>query len=527
MNWSEQKSAFIKNTNKSKSISVLLVLCALLQEHVSAHAEDLNLPDLPGKEQASYDGVLRGVATQLQQTAKREALQREQRDNPSAFLDAQTTQLIAQHKGAPLSNVSLPIGSANYSLGKDALSVSTPDSRLRLGTGSANGGVASRLEYAGLINERFAVGLGAQLGKYQSEILTRNIYVTEDKKLEIDVALSYMKGKPKFDFDSGAERLSASQIAGVASTRRLFAPEDGLGLHSVGASVWGSQARSPNNLASKTVIEDTAAYFKMLIDPRRISLGRMNGQSLDLQYATSPSMVLNGSLGTEQVVYPMGDGTRESHRRPYFAGGMKYELANNTVLDMRLASGVANSVTVGITGESTRLALNVMRGRDGAPNNTSLMLYVDVLKLLAPPKKHLHGHALALKESLHHHSHAALLDKASSRHLHLPHAILAKVDHTGVQKIQIDKAGLPDGSKVVADQRALLISVGSGALTLAHFKHNGAAQALMPQFGLSPATVTVAVADLPKSSAVDSYELHVVDALGATYEVKLSSTASR
>lgn len=512
------KSKWIAATHKS--IPALLLCCSMSD----GRAEDLTLPDLPAREQVGADGVLRAVATQLQQSAKREAAQRAQRNNPSAFVDAQTAQLISQNNSM-MPSMAVPLGNASVSLSKDTLAVSTPDSRLRLGAGSANNGVASRLEYAKLLNERYALGLGVQLGKHQSEFLTRNIYLTEDKKLEFDVALSYMKARPKFDFDSGAERLSVTQFSGVASVRRLFAPEDGIGLHSLGASIWGSQARSPNNLSEMIVINDTPTYVSILSDPRRISLGRMRGQSLDAQYATSAAAVFNASVGAEQVIYPMADGTRESQLRPYLAAGLKYEMENKTMLDLRLASGVSNSATLSVSGAATRLALSVARGRNGAPNNTSLMLYVDLLKLLDPARKNQDAPSLALKESLQRYSDAGLLDKAATRPMQLPQNVLAKVDHTGVRKVTVEKAGLPPGSKYNADYKHLLIAVGTGALTLVNFQRNGVVQALMPQFVLSSGAVTVDVHNLPASTSPDKYEIRVMDASGSVYSVKLSSSA--
>ncbi|MFP3700241.1 hypothetical protein SB758_32715, partial [Burkholderia sp. SIMBA_013] len=113
------------------------------------------------------------------------------------------------------------------------------------------------------------------------------------KQYEFDAAVSLMKGRPSFDFDSGSARVPVTQLAGVLSARRLFTPESGLGLHALGASAWGARAHSRNDLSSRTVLEDYANYTRVLYDPRRISTGRLYGASVDLQYAPSSSLVLS------------------------------------------------------------------------------------------------------------------------------------------------------------------------------------------------------------------------------------------
>ncbi|CUJ48570.1 Uncharacterised protein [Achromobacter ruhlandii] len=493
-----------------------LVLCgAALAPVVGLAANPTRPPDLPAP-QADHKGALeRAFATFLRGAAKADQARRDARSQPLLAAAAP-----AHASSTP--NLTMPLGDGSLSLGRDSFALSTPDSRFRVGAGAMDSAPIGRIEYATLITDRFALGASMQLGEYQRELIGRGLFVDASKQYEFDAALSLMKGRPSFDFDSGSARVPVTQLAGVVSARRLFSPESGLGLHALGVSGWAARAHSPNNLSSRTVTEDYATYTRLLYDPRRIATGRLYGASVDLQYAPFSTLVLRTSLGMESERYPMGNGTVESRHRPYLSGGLKFALYEDYLLDLQVSNGVSRDLVASLSGDKARLSFGMSRGRDGALNSKTVMVYVDLMKFISPSRHAADDTSLALRESLQQYAGARLLDKAVTRPDRIPQTFLAKVDRTGVQEVFIEKAGLPPGAKLSADSRSLNVAVGSGALTLVSVQKNGAALSAAPQFTVSPGQVNVALMQLPVPAAIDEYVVRVTDAALATYNVTIT-----
>ncbi|WP_157809370.1 hypothetical protein [Achromobacter ruhlandii] len=474
------------------------------------------LPDLPASQAGDKRELERAFASFLQESARAEQARRDARGNPMMAAATGT------RMGASNPNLTVPVGDGTVSLGRDSFALSTPDSRFRVGGGAMDNAPIGRIEYARLITDRFSLGASMQLGEYQRELIGRGIFVDASKQYEFDAAVSLMKGRPSFDFDSGSARVPVTQLAGVLSARRLFTPESGLGLHALGASAWGARAHSRNDLSSRTVLEDYANYTRVLYDPRRISTGRLYGASVDLQYAPSSSLVLSSSLGLEHERYPMGDGSVESRRRPYLSGGVKFALYKDYLFDMRVSTGVSRDLIASLSGDKARLSFGMSRGRDGALNSRTVMVYVDLMKLILPSRDTADDTSLALRESMQQYTGARLLDKAITRPERIPQTFLAKVDRTGVREVFVEKAGLPPGAEVSADGQRLTIAVGSGALVLASVQKNGADIGISPQFSVVPELLVVDLPRLPVPTATDEYLVRVTDATTSAYNVKIT-----
>ena len=494
--------------------ALLLALAAAFASPTPAKAA--GLPDLPAPQAGDKRELERAFASFLQESARAEQARRDARGNPMMAAASDT------RMGASNANLTVPVGDGTLSLGRDSFALSTPDSRFRVGGGAMDNAPIGRIEYSRLITDRFALGASMQLGEYQRELIGRGMFVDASKQYEFDAAVSLMKGRPSFDFDSGSARVPVTQLAGIVAARRRFAPESGLGLHALGASAWGARAHSPNDLSSRTVVEDYANYTRVLYDPRRISTGRLFGASVDLQYAPFSSLVLSTSLGLEHERYPMGDGSVESRHRPYLSGGVKFAVYKDYLFDMRVSTGVSRDLVASLSGDKARLSFGMSRGRDGALNSKTVMVYVDLMKLISPSRYTADGSSLAMRESLQQYTGERLLDKAVTRPDRIPQTFLAKVDRTGVQEVFIEKAGLPPGAKVSADGQRLTIAVGSGALTLAAVQKNGAAVATPPQFTVAPAQLSVDLFRLPVPAQTDEYVVRVSDATLATYNVKIT-----
>ncbi|ALX82124.1 hypothetical protein APT56_02475 [Achromobacter denitrificans] len=474
------------------------------------------LPDLPAPQATDKRELERAFASFLREAARTEQARRDARANP--LMAAGT----GPRAGAFTPSLTVPMGDSRLSLGRDSFALSTPDSRFRIGGGAMDDAPIGRVEYSRLITDRFALGASMQVGEFQRELIGRGIFVDASKQYEFDAAVSLMKGRPSFDFDSGSARVPVTQLAGTLAARKLFAPESGLGLHSLGLSAWGARAHSPNDLSSRTVIQETPDYTRLLYDPRRISTGRLYGASLDLQYAPFSSLVLGTSLGMEHERYPMGDGSVESRRRPYLSAGLKFEVYKDYLLDMRVSNGVSRDFVATLSGDKARLSFGMSRGRDGALNSKTVMVYVDLMKLISPARYTADASSLAMRESLRQYTGERLLDKAVSRPEHIPQTFLAKVDHTGVREVFVEKAGLPPGATVSADGQRLVVAVGSGGLTLESVQRNGAALSAPPQFTVAPAQLTVDLFKLPAPAQTDEYVARVTDATMASYNVKIT-----
>lgn len=492
----------------------LALSAACLLPVIGQAAGSAGLPDLPAPQSGNHREIERAFASFVQEAAKADQARRDARDN--------SLMAAATPRGAGMSGMTVPMGEGSLSLARDSFALSTPDSRFRIGGGAMDDAPISRIEYSTLVTDRFALGASVQLGAWQRELIGRGIFVDPSKQYEFDAAVSLMKGRPEFDFDSGSARVPVTQLAGVLSARRLFAPESGLGLHALGASAWGARAHSRNDLSSRTVVEDYANYTRVLYDPRRISTGRLYGASVDLQYAPFSSLVFNTSLGMEHERYPMGDGSVESRHRPYLSGGVKFAVYKDYLLDLRVSNGVSRDLIASLSGDKARLSFGMSRGRDGALNSKTVMVYVDLMKLISPARYTADDTSLALRESMQQYTGARLLDKAITRPDRIPQTFLAKVDRTGVQEVFIEKAGLPPGAEVSADGQRLTIAVGGGTLALAAVQKNGADIAIPPQFTVASAQLAVDLFRLPTPAATDEYVVRVTDASMATYNVKIT-----
>ncbi|OUM72416.1 hypothetical protein AUC60_17730 [Pseudomonas caspiana] len=479
-----------------------------------------DLPDLPMEASPEFPlgQMMEAAAAQLSETARRESIHQE------FGMSALETSSDAESQRESVSNLSIPLADKNLSLGRHSVSVSTQDTRFRLGGGISGGEAATKIELGKLFSDRFAVGGMGQFGKHQSEWVGRGVYLTPDKKYEFDNALSFMRGTPLFNFDSGETRTPVTQVSGVSSVRHLFHPESGIGFHSIGGSVWAAQAQSKSNLAAKLVIKETPTYYSFLYDPREIATGKLKGTSVDAQYAPTQSLVFNGSIGMEEVSYAMGDSSKEIQRRPYFSGGVKAELFNNSLVSLGVSNGVARNLSLGMSYGISRLTVGVSSGRDGALSNKSLMFDIDLGALLSKKSagSNEFSSSLARRESMQVYSSQALLEKAVTRPMKLPSSFLAKVDRTGVKRVTVDKSKLPPGTKVSANSNEVVIPIGIAGLRLVSAKRNGSDIGLPDAFVLGSGEVSLRTNNLPVPGGIDTYTLRVVDSVGATYDLKVS-----
>lgn len=510
-----------------KCYPILIITLTLFSEAI--RAQKIELPELGGESKKSMssmlDSAMNSMAENLKSQQNYELLRTSSKTGSTFNGEADESRSRQEELGQ---SFSFPLGDYQFSLGRNLVAISSPDVRFRVGgifgSGDGGSGSATRFEYAKLVNDYFAIGGQALLGEYQKEVVGRGVFLSKDKEYELDAALSFMKATPLFDFDSGSERVSVSQPSGIISLRHLYRPVKGVGLHSVGASLWAAHAQRSDKAEAKTVVTESPDTYDFLYDPRQLALGRLRGTSLDLQYAPLSSLVFNGSFGAEEVVYSMADGSRNSERRPYISGGLKMELAKDTHFNIKASDGISKNFTIGLSRGAAQLSVGVSEGRAGALSNKTIMLDIDLGKLLWPESMGTGEAAfvsLAERESFERFSSDSLIDKASSRPVQLPQNILAKVDRTGVQRVSVKKQNLAPGTTISGDFRELFVPVGVGALKLVSLLRNGVVSSQAGSFVLGSGKIVVNLFSLPSPSGVDRYVIRVIDASGATYDVKV------
>lgn len=388
----------------------------------------------------------------------------------------------------------------------------TPGSSYGLGV-KANG--------AYLLDKSVAVGANLLLNKNMKEAVFNGVWMPEDTNLKAKFSASYMVGQQDFNFYSGNSSANLSQVSYYFSTQYVVPKEKSDYLHSVGVSTWGSKANQTNNPDPIYSVATTSTAYQIMMDPRKLAVGTLQGESLDTQVGITKQVIAKASMGYEILKFPFSDGTQELDRRMYQDYVVQYQPIPELALLAGYKMGAAlNNVMLSAAYAQWKITGFKNNGNNGITGNQGVLLSYSIpldgnAKLAAVgtlTRPELIGNS------------TYILRDAATRPVQLPQAFLAKVDTTAVKMVaSINRVGLPAGATVnAAGDMILTVGVGGGVIT--QTTRNGVSYSSGSVAQIVGSNLVIHVKQLPAaSSGGDTYVFSVTDSGGSTYYVTITT----
>ncbi|MDO8349852.1 MAG: hypothetical protein Q7S94_01730, partial [Gallionella sp.] len=327
------------------------------------------------------------------------------------------------------------------------------------------------------LSDYAAGGVVLNAGNQKKELLFNlGLQVSEAQRFIFN--LGQMRQSLGFGFISGLEKVEMTQNnAAVSYQFRLMQGA----LNS--AEINGYYANTPSrDLTDKTYARDTATFYELWNDPRRVAGGRVTGLQGRLAFTPLMGSTLKLGAGGEQLDYDYLTGKQRTSRA---TGSVEWiqQLAGGVKLNAGADAAVQNRYTLGLEspfGDGWLFGVNFisLHGRDGAPSDKRLNL---IWKYDFSGK-----HAAGSKPS----GAAAwgsLIDEVAKRPAYLPAQVVAKVDTTAapLRLIDVNKAALPAGSSVNVATGVVTTPLGIAVTGIAGVTLNGAAFANTGQFAVA------------------------------------------
>ena len=333
---------------------------------------------------------------------------------------------------------------------------------LPLGENAAGGVVVS----AGSQKKELLFNLGLQMGDTQRFIFN----------------LGQMRQSLGFGFISGLEKVEMTQNNAAASYQfRLM--QGALNSAEINAYYANTPSR---DLADKRYARDTATFYELWNDPRRVAGGRVTGLQGRLAFTPLTGSTLKLGAGGEQLEYDYLTGKQRTTRATgsvewiqQFAGGIKLNAGADVAVQNRYTLGMESPL-----GDGWQFGVNFisLHGRNGAPGDKRLNLVLKYDfdgKSAAGSRHHAAGNGTAAWGSL--------IDEVTKRPAYLPAQVVAKVDTTAapLRLIDVNKAALPAGSTVNVATGVVTTPLGIAVTGIAGITLNGAAFANTGQFAIT------------------------------------------
>lgn len=395
------------------------------------------------------------------------------------------------------------------------------DHLLKINTGLYNGGRTIGLtgvEAATMLDNETAFGINMMLSADKSDVVLSAIHGFKDSGLQVRGTFSYMQGHEKYDFYRSSERAKLSQNNYYLSLSKINDSASNLGVHSFSMSVWEARAKNHSIFDSRMYLDQTPDYFLATIDRRCLSEGLLRGASVDFQYVPFINLVLAGTVGMEQVKFPLSNGSKEKKSSPLVDGKLNYTINDRHSVGIGYKYGVSEK---GARAEwqcpAGSISAYNYSGKSGVSGNRSINFSVDILSLLSKQKKR--GNA-SLAASMRPKADDAtrLLQKAASRPTQLPSNFLVKVDPTAVSQIKIYRD--PNIADVVIENgsHTVVINLGFVGINIIGINVNGAPVVNNGLFVLANNQLRVNSSNLPMPARnVHAYALTIVDAAGGNH----------
>lgn len=361
--------------------------------------------------------------------------------------------------GVQLGDLSLNTSEASY-----RRNAANERLHLRLGHGRQAGG-ALGVDYARLLDDRWAWGLNAALGPDQLDVVVNGLYSLA-KPWYLGLSVGYLRRTDTYPFFSGPDKATVDEGSWRLNLQRDF--EGRSVLTDAGVQLYGAQAHAPGH-NDKVMVQETATDLVFLVDPRRIAPGRLSGAGVSLGLQATADTRLKLGIGREVVRYPYQDGTGFRDARTSASADLQQRLSACWRLDAGVSTGVAGErYRVALARGPWSFGLGRLIGRDGTPDDTQLTLGFN-LPLGGRLSKACGGAAAMPARGI------DRLDEVFRRPTQLPTTVLARVDPTARPFVlaSLNKSAL-NGGQVSATPEALLVQLPGGpALAVFALSVNG------------------------------------------------------
>jgi hypothetical protein len=382
-------------------------------------------------------------------------------------------------------------------------------------------GYGLKADGAALISSTFAVG--ANLTGYSNlrEAVLNGVWTPSDTHLKMKLSTAYMWGQQNFDFYSGASNANLNQASYFLSAQYIVPKEVNDYLHSAGISSWGSKANQTNQGDPVYVVAQNVSAYQVIMDPRKLAVGTLQGASLDTQVGLAKQIVTKISLGYESLLFPFSDGTHESDRTVFQNYLIQYQPMQKVILQAGYKIGAAeNNISLSAGYGQWLLTGFKNNGNNGVMGNQGLMLTYRI----PLDEKSNQGALNFLNRPEDVGSGSYVLRDAFIRPVQLPQTFLAKVDMTAVKTVvNINKLGLPNGVSVNS-AGDILATVGAGGGSITGVTRNGGGYGYSSTIQMSGTQVIIHTKFLPApANGGDTYAISVTDSTSTPYTVTITA----
>ncbi|TCD48092.1 hypothetical protein [Chlorobium sp. N1] len=339
--------------------------------------------------------------------------------------------LLASSAENPSENPSLPSasfatadGTVNGSVGSESSSISYRGDEswlsAELGLGYYNPAwgedrIRYHLGMATMVTDNFAVGLLGDHDSYKRDMVLNTVWQTPLDGFRLKLSGGYMWGKQDYTFSDGVHSQDLKQFSWVAAGEYIVPEGDSaLGLHSLGMSAWGSRASDESG------------------DEYQLSEGRLFGVSADTQVALLSNLVAKGSVGYEELDFPLADAQKEKNTDLYTDLVVTWEPVKALRLDAEWKNGVSEDrYSIGAASGPVKLSSWYSRGHAELADEKGVTLAF--MQLIGPTNSHVPSYNLAdrLKqvrsETYQHYLHDVMTEPAT-----IPMEFLARSPHSTV-----------------------------------------------------------------------------------------------
>jgi hypothetical protein len=288
-------------------------------------------------------------------------------------------------------------------------------------------------ELASMLGNMFAAGTILNLYSNHRDFILNGVWQFPGSGFRFKTSGGYLWGNQNFNFPSGEATINLEQFSASFSTQYVVNDKEETGwLQSLGFSVWGAWANQKSgNPEPRTYFTETATDYLVMLDPLKLSEGRLFGAAADAQVALRSNLLARGSLGYETLIFPFSDGTRETDRRPYCSLQMFFEPVPELLLGAAFKTGAGEN-RISFSAETAKWLLSAFHneGRNGISGNEGILLTYRMSIPAGKLKTTLVQRMKPNRSS----DNAALLADAVERPQHLPQSFLAKVDLTAVKQ---------------------------------------------------------------------------------------------
>lgn len=366
------------------------------------------------------------------------------------------------------------------------------------------------------LGDSAAGGLLVTAGNQKKELLFNTGFQVGDAQRVI-LTLGQMRQYLNIGFISGSEKTEMTQNSGAVSYQ--FRLKQGV-LN--GAEINGYLANTPSrDLVDKTYARDTATFYELWNDPRRVAGGRVTGLQGRLVFTPLPGSTFKLGAGGERLENDYFTGKQSTTRATgsaewlqCLAGDYQIKAGADAAVQRRYTLGMERSLgDSGLFGAS----FAAIRGLNGAPNDNQIKL---TWSYALDGKRATSGSCGSAAQVW-----GSLLDEVAKRPTFLPSQVIAKLDTTAVplRRIAINKAALPVGSAVNASTGVITTPLGVAVTGIAGVTLNAATFTNAGQFALSGNNLVIDPNKItqPAVGAIDTYVVTVNNAGGGTTLVTL------